>query len=155
MIALRVWSDFWKFCILTIPKFVVSPGENSILLKGKINLLFNIFYSLFLFVRENSRVKQRKNYMVFQCVILETLNWHVIELTTKLWKSYTFNNKDTKTMPKTSIDVTVVSLLSILNIPFSSFHCSCSVAWRFFLCSCSWFKQIFSTVFTNTIHTKT
>ena len=47
MIALRVWSDFCKFCILTIPKFVVLPGENRILLNCKVNLLFNIFYSLF------------------------------------------------------------------------------------------------------------
>ena len=42
------------------------------------------------------------------------------ELTAKLSNSYecNFNSKDTKTMPATSIDTALVSLLSTLNIFF-------------------------------------
>ena len=58
--------------------------------------------------------------MISQCVILDTLYWNMRELTAKLPNSYecNFNSKDTKTMPATSIDTALVSLLSTLNIFF-------------------------------------
>ena len=56
--------------------------------------------------------------MVLQCVILETLYWHVRELTAKLLNACkcTLNNKDTKAMTMTSTDMALVALMSTLNI---------------------------------------
>ena len=55
-----------------------------------------------------------------QCVILETLYWHAEELTPKLSNSLecTFKYKDTKTMPVTSIHISLMSLSPVLNVFF-------------------------------------
>ena len=94
--------------------------------------------------------------MFSQCVILETLYWHVMELTAKLPNSYdcAFNNKYAKAMPTTSIGIALVYLLPTLNIFFLVSILHSVLQWHFLLCSSSWCKHIFSTAFRNTHYVK-
>ena len=94
--------------------------------------------------------------MFSQCVILETLYWHVMELTAKLPNSYdcAFNNKYAKAMPPTSIGIALVYLLPTLNIFFLVSILHAVLQWYFLLCSSSWCKHIFSTAFKNTHYVK-
>ena len=94
--------------------------------------------------------------MFSQCVILETLYWHVMELTAKLPNSYdcAFNNKYAKAMPPTSIGIALVYLLPTLNIFFLVSILHAVLQWYFLPCSSSWCKHIFSTAFKNTHYVK-